>query len=250
MINSWYQGKLTAEKLNWWHPDVKVNFGGIATPGYGHYTMATFDAWIGDLALYNLNDMEWEYSPFDGGCIGEWRVSSVEVKTTGAKTGPIRAMNKFFMKDGLITEMELVTSGLGQLEELSSSPNVGIVRALIGDWAAGTLAANKEKYFAPDAVIDGYSPTCPGFGKYGLHNFEQWMDELTQYNFPGMAWTFSAGPNGSVYGEWSCDDLNVKKTGGSIGATGGVNKWILENGMVKEQLLMRKHAAQMDALFA
>ena len=39
------QGKLTAEKLNWWHPDVKVNFGGIATPGYGHYTMATFDAW-------------------------------------------------------------------------------------------------------------------------------------------------------------------------------------------------------------
>ena len=55
-------------------------------------------------------------------------------------------------------------------------------------------------------------------------------------------------PNGSVYGEWSCDDLNVKRTGGSIGTTGGVNKWILENG--KLHSLHPSTSAEPSAVFA
>jgi len=250
VIASWYAGTLKADKLKWWSPNVAINFGKTGAPGLKSYTMATFDQWIDELALYNMHDMEWQYSPMEGGCLAEWTVTSMEVKATGAKTGPLRCVIKYNMTGGVIDDIELITSHIAEMEELTTAPNVGIVRALIEDWGAGVLNANKAKYFSPDVAINGGSSIAPGFGKYGYDTFQQWMDELTQYNFPGMAWEFSAGPKGSVYGEWSCDNFNVKRSGATVGATGGVNRWDFnENGLVVAQTFNVKKGAAIDAMF-
>jgi hypothetical protein len=125
-------------------------------------------------AQYGFNDMNWDFYPTPFGAIGEWSVSSLTVLATGESTGAMNGVNRFYFSDGKINKVIIDNSRVGELEALTNA-DVNLCKSMVGSWAAGTLIADKNKYFADSLEVDaGPDGVAPGFGKYTMATFDTW----------------------------------------------------------------------------
>ena len=255
MIGEWFAGTLVANKSKYWADTCTIDAGSTNAPGYGTYTMAEFDRWIDELGEYNMNDMTWEFSvgPDGSGVLGHWTVSSIESKATGKKTtgGTLHGYNHWTMADGKAINLTMVNTGIAQIQALFDR-DVNAMEAMIGEWFAGTLVANKSKYWADTCTIDAGSTNAPGYGTYTMAEFDRWIDELGEYNMNDMTWEFSVGPDGSgVLGHWTVSSIESKATGKKTtgGTLHGYNHWTMADGKATNLTMVNTGIVQIQSLF-
>lgn len=135
----------------------------------------------------------------------------------------------------------------------TTSPASELFAAQIAEWGAGTLNANKAKFFTPDCKIDGGSRKIRAWGdsSFGVDcsKLGEWLDALATYEFNGMTWEFSAIPGGAV-GHWTMTSLVHKASGRKTGAISGVNTQMFNGSVFTTLRIESSHMAQLDELFA
>lgn len=117
MVNAWATGDIATMK-GMFSESLQVDAGSSSAPGFGKYSYATFDNWIGDLNVYDFNGMAWTYYPCPGGAIGEWTVTSLGHKDNGKATSAMTGVNRFTVVDGKITNVRIQNNAVKEVEAL------------------------------------------------------------------------------------------------------------------------------------
>merc|ERR1711935_565066 len=198
-VASWGAGKLKETQSQFFSPTVQADAGPGKVTGWGSYSGASeFAGWIDDLAKYMFHDMAWTFYPRPGGVTGEWTVSSVESIATGEKTGAFTGVNLFDIgADNLISRVQLVTDN-SPMEALFSD-DMSLCKRLVNAWATGTLTSDwRSANLSADCKVFAGDKDIPGFGSYTMDTMQNWIDDLQQYEFPNMKWSFFPMPTGCL----------------------------------------------------
>lgn len=96
----------------------------------------------------------------------------------------------------------------------TAAGDAAVVEAVIGEWVAGTLAANKAQFFTADCTIDWGTKLnfehAAAFKAYNYDTINEWLGNIgAEWRFgEGMNWSFS-NVEGGVIGEFTWDCAHV-----------------------------------------
>lgn len=245
MVGVWGSGGLKATD-SFFSPAMKIHAGPGKVVGWGSYDYSTFQQWLDELNLYNFNGMKWTFYPRPGGAVGEWTVDSLERKSDGKKTIGYSGCNFFDVdSNNQITGLKLICD-FSILENAFSS-DVTTCEQMVTAWATGDIAAMKSM-FADSLQVDAGNSSAPGFQKYTMATFENWIGDLEVYEFNDMDWTYYACPGGAV-GEWTVSSMGHKTNGKKTGPQTGVNRFTVVGGKITNVRIHNNHIKDVEALF-
>lgn len=101
--------------------------------------------------------------------------------------------------------------------EAMFSDDMTLCKSLVNSWATGNLDADFfSKFCTADFKVFAGGKDIPGFGSYTLDTVQNWIDDLKQYEFPTMKWSFHPMPTGCL-ASYTVDSIIKSSNGKGTG---------------------------------
>merc|ERR1711935_46200 len=120
MIGAWGAGELmdNAKLTKYFSADSVIDGGSSTAPGFQQYDFGGFQRHLTEMALYDFNDMTWDFYPCPFGVTAIWTISSLSRKDTGKATPPTKGINLFTVEGGKITKAQIIFNTIADVEAL------------------------------------------------------------------------------------------------------------------------------------
>ena len=128
------------------------------------------------------------------------------------------------------------------------SDDMSLCKGLVNAWATGALTNDwRSANLSADCKVFAGGKDIPGFGSYTMDTIQNWIDDLQQYEFPNMKWSFFPMPTGCL-AYYTVDSIIKSSNGKGTGPMTVVTFMTVENGKISDLNITGYDFAELAAL--